>query len=216
MRKIFIILGLLLPLCTSAQELTYGLTGHVGAFHTIVHSKQPALEDSYEPKIGGQLELGAWSQKEIGAAGYVQLTLLHGLERQGGGTITLYDVNSVPIGDAKTRYGNLSLGITGQYFYKLTENVSLGAGLGAKYKYFSIVGIQLPQYPGSEASDNYYNNYHHYRLQLYMPLELQRKISTSMALIGQVQLPLSSKIDNTSAFREYDLGLNLGVNYSFR
>lgn len=216
MKKMLFILGLLLPLCASAQEVTLGFTGRVGALQTIVDSKEPVLEDSYEPKVGGQLELGAWVQKEMGTAGYIQLTLLHSLERQGGGAITLYDLNSNPVGEAKTRYGNLLLGITGQYFHKLTDKVSFGAGLGAKYKYLSVVGIQMPQYPGSGAPDNYYNNYHHRRVQLYLSVELQRKISTALAIVGQVQLPLTSKVDDASAFKEYDLGLSLGVNYIIR
>lgn len=216
MKKLLFALWLLLPLGAAAQELVYGFTGRVGAFRTFVDSKEPVREAGYDPKLGGQLELGAWVQIQAGAAGYMQLSLLHTIERQGGGTVTLYDADSNPVSDAKTRYGNLSLGISGQYFYKLTEALSVGAGFGAKYKYFAIVGVQLPQYPGGEKPDGYYANHHHRRLQLYLPLELQQRISPALSLVGQVQLPLLNKVDNASAFREYDLGLSLGINYSLR
>lgn len=143
--------------------------------------------------------------------------MLHTLERQSGGTIRVIDQNLNPLADLKTRYGNLAIGGTALYLYQKSDRLALGAGVGAKYNYAAIMVMQELKDRGgnSVGGDDYYDNHYHRKLRLYLPLESQLALNPRVKLVGQVQVPLSNRIAAAeSLFRERDLGLTLGVNYS--
>lgn len=59
MKKIAFIFALLLSFAVKAQNTSYGLTGRLGAYHSIVSSSRSVGDNNtYGP--GLQLELGAW------------------------------------------------------------------------------------------------------------------------------------------------------------
>ncbi|MDX5436703.1 MAG: hypothetical protein LPK03_05880 [Pontibacter sp.] len=215
MKKLIFILSLLFTVSAHAQDLTYGFTGRFGVYETLVGSSKPAIHD-IEYKTGLQLELGAWARKPLAESGYLQLTLLQTLERQGGGTVQLIDPQQNPLADVKTRYGSLAAGLTTQYFYRLNDKLAIGGGVGAKYKYAAILAIQVPKSAGSAEIDDYYEDRYHRKLQVYLPLEAQFGLLPNLEVVGQVQVPVTSKVAAASAFSERDLGLAVGVNYLLR
>ncbi|WP_276497654.1 hypothetical protein [Pontibacter litorisediminis] len=214
MRKWIFILALLFSVSAHAQDLTYGFTGRFGIYETLVSSSEPVGQDDMLYKTGLQLEVGAWVRKPVTDAGYLQFTLLQVLERQGGGSVRLMDAQQNPVADAKTRYGSLGTAASLQYFFTLREKLALGGGVGAKYKYAAIMAIQQPAHAGSSTGvDDYYQNRYHRRLQVYVPLEAQMALLPRLEVVGQVQVPLTSKVADSSVFKELDLGVSVGVNY---
>ncbi|MFD3001115.1 hypothetical protein ACFS7Z_12120 [Pontibacter toksunensis] len=216
MKKMLFILALLLPLAGVAQNTSFGLTGRLGAYETIVSSNRSVGDNnSYGP--GLQLEVGAWYRLNLTEKGAVQFTVFQALERQSGGAIMVIDESRNPLADLKTRYGNLAIGATALFFYKHSDKLAIGAGIGAKYNYVAIMVMQELQDRGgnSVGGDDYYDNNYHRKLRVCLPLEAQLALSPRVRLVGQVQVPLSNRITaSESAFKERDLGLTLGVNYA--
>ena len=216
MRKLLFILGLLVTVAAQAQDVTYGLTGRFGVYKTIVSSRESVgTNNTYGP--GLQLQLGAWLRKQVTEKGAVQLAVLHDIERQAGGTIRMVDMQAHDVTDLKTRYGNLAIGANALYLYQLREKLAIGTGLGASYTYMAVMALQELEYGGNYTvgGKELYNNYYHRKLRFYVPLEAQQKISSRLQLVGQVKVPLSNKIAAAeSAFKERDLGLAVGVNYT--
>lgn len=216
MRKLVFILGLLVTVAAKAQDVTYGLTGRFGVYKTIVSSRERVgTNHTYGP--GLQLQLGAWLRKQVAEKGAVQLAVLQDIERQAGGTILVVDGQAHDITNLKTRYGSLAIGANVLYLYRLREKLAVGAGLGASYTYVAVMALQELEYGGNYTvgGKELYDNYYHRKLRFYAPLEAQQKISSRLQLVGQVKVPLGNKIEaSESAFKERDLGMAVGVNYT--
>ena len=216
MRTLLFTLALLVTIAAKAQDASYGLVGRFGAYKTFVSSSEHVGDDNkYGP--GLLLELGAWIRLSTAGKNGVQFYLLQGLERQSGGTVRVIDEQGNVITDAKTRYGNLSIGAAALYLYQHNERLTVGAGFAGKYKYAAIMVMQKIEYRGglTVGGDDYYTDTYHRKLNLYVPLEAQLKLSERIQFVGQVQVPLNQRvIAQESAFKERDLGLTVGVSYT--
>ncbi|WP_299705286.1 hypothetical protein [uncultured Pontibacter sp.] len=216
MKKLIFFLALLLTVAAKAQDVSYGLTGRFGAYKTIVSSSESiGSNNQYRP--GLQLEVGAWVKLKVAEKSSVQFYVLQAIERQSGGTIRAVDSYGNDIADLKTRYGNLSIGGAAVYLYQLNDRLCMGAGVGSRYNLAAIMVMQKVEYGVGYAvdSNDYYANTYHRKLKVFVPLEAQVKLSQRIQLVGQVQVPLSNRIAAAeSAFKERDLGLTVGVNYT--
>lgn len=218
MKKLLFVLALLLTGAAKAQDVSYGLTGRFGAYKTFVSSSESIGHDiRYGP--GMQFEAGAWVKLKLAGKSGVQLYMSQALERQSGGTIMAVDGSRHDITNIKTRYGTLFIGVAGVYLYQISDRLSIGAGIAGRYNLVSIMVTQKFDFGGRYAvavdGYDYYANTYHRKLRAYVPLEAQVKLSQRLQLVGQVQVPLSNRMAATeSAFKERDLGLNMGINYT--
>lgn len=216
MKKLLFIGVLLYSFAAGAQDVSYGLTGRFGAYKTFVSSSESVGENNqYGP--GLQLEVGAWLRWHVTEKNSVQFVLSQGIERQSAGTVRAVDAQGHDITDLKTRYGNLSIGATALYLYQYNDRLAIGAGVAGKYRYAAIMVMQKLEYRlGPDVGgDDFYANMYHRKLTVHVPLEAQVKLNDRLHFVGQVQVPLSNKvIAQESAFKERDLGLTVGVNYT--
>ncbi|GAB3826681.1 hypothetical protein GCM10028895_37990 [Pontibacter rugosus] len=156
-------------------------------------------------------------RKPVTPNGFVQLTPVLALDRQSGGNIRMTDLQQNPVADAKTRYGNLSVGAGVLYFHRFGSSLAVGAGVAAKYKLTAIMAIQKVMGQNGSELDDYYDSFYHRKLTLYLPLEAQLALAPKLELMAQLQLPINNRVAAAeSAFKERDLGLVLGLNYLFR
>ncbi|MBC5774192.1 hypothetical protein H8S95_08970 [Pontibacter sp. KCTC 32443] len=211
-KLLLFILVLITGVTANAQKVSYGLTGRVGAFKTLVSSGRTEETDL---GIGLQTALGGWAKIPISAKGNIQLTILQLGEIQNTGEVQVVNENRQPIADAKVRDQNLAVGLQVMYLYTLREKWCVGVGLGSKYEYFSENRVEK-KYKGYLIRPNNSNSYRQ-DLTLHFPLESQYKLSERLALVGQVQYQFNNRIEATNSdYQEHDLGLSLGVNYTLK
>lgn len=218
MKKLLFVWGMLCAFTVSAQDMTYGVTGRFGTYKTFVSSSE-RVGDNNQYGPGLQLELGAWLRWHATDRYGVQVYLTQGIERQSAGAVTAVDQQGHDITDLKTRNGSLFVSATALYLYPYNDRLAIGVGLAGKYRYVDIMVTQKIDFSGryAEAVDDYdyYANTYNRKLTVHVPLEMQVKLSERLHLVSQVQLSLSNKvIAQESAFKERDLGLTVGVNYT--
>ena len=213
MRKTLLLLLLLTGFAAEAQNLSFGVTGRLGAFTTITTGNG---NGKTEYGIGQQAALGVWTKLSVASKSHVQLSLLQLAERQGAGEITFMDPGRSPLVDAKVTDRNLAVVLQALYLYSFNDRWSAGVGAGARYEYLSSAKVK------AEADNRYYtisfkeifDNRYRRPLTLHLPVELQYKITEQFAFAGQLQVQLSNRLGSSeTSFKEHDLGLVLGVNY---
>jgi hypothetical protein len=216
MKKLLFVWVLLLSVAAQAQDMSYGVSSRFGVYKTLVSSsEQVGYNNQYGP--GMQLELGTWLRWHVTEKHGVQLALSHGIERQYAGTLKAVDQQGNDITDVKTRYGSLSVSATALYLYQYNDRLAVGVGVAGKYRYVNIMVMQELEYRLGPpvGGKEYYENMYHRKIVVYVPLEAQVRLRERLHLVSQVQVPLSNKVAaRESAFKERDLGLSVGVNYT--
>ncbi len=214
MKKLLFILALLIGIDANAQGISYGVTSRLGAFKTIGDSDFPDRKTGYG--LGLQAALGVWVKLPLAPKNELQLTLLQTGERQNAGEVTLYDVNRSPITDATVTDRNLAVVLQVVYLRHLTENWSVGIGTGAKYEYLSKAKIKSEYRDWNYVikSEDTVDNTYRRNLTLHLPIEAQYALNDRFALVSQVQLQLSNRLNSSETDnKQHDLGFSVGVNY---
>ncbi|MFT2007247.1 hypothetical protein ACMA1I_01105 [Pontibacter sp. 13R65] len=219
MRTILTILALTISVMTYGQQLNWGLTGRAGAVATSTKASQPVANApgaDYTYKTGLQLGVGAWAEVSAGERAAIQLMLLPTIRRQHAGEIYVLDPNRNPMADAKSINLSLMAAISALYLHQLTDRFSVGAGIGTNVHLQTKTKVHLDGalFIGGEDVNEVYNNYSYRRFPVYLPLELQLKLTETTALVGQLQVGVSNKLAASETdFKERDRVLQLGLNY---
>ncbi|MER2999128.1 hypothetical protein [Pontibacter populi] len=208
-QRLLLLIFILLGTTVSAQTLSYGLTGRVGAFYTLVSS---ARANETDFGVGLQAGAGVWAKLPISSQSKIQVSLIQVAERQYAGEVQVIDEDRRPIADAKLRDVNFAAALQVMYLYSLGEKWSIGIGLGSKYEYFSESRIEK-DYKDFLIRPNNANKYRR-ELTLNLPVEIQYNLNERLALVSQFQYQLSNRIEPANAdYSEHDLGVSVGINY---
>lgn len=203
---------------TNAQSISWGFTGRAGAFTTIEKSARQEIEDhDYTHGLGLQAGLGLWISQPLTTAGRVQFTLMQTAERQSSGKIYFVNDYGDSVIEPNVVDYNLAVSSSATYLYQLNKSWALGTGVGGMYEYLSRAKLHVEVMGRSNTTVVYkdeFDNKYRLNLRLYLPLESQYRLTEHVLLVGQVRVPVRSRLAASEAgFKEYDLGLWVGINY---
>ncbi|WP_187262584.1 hypothetical protein [Pontibacter beigongshangensis] len=223
MRAILTFLAFTIAAFAHGQHISWGLAGRVGVVATNTSAEKPIYArvsgTDYDYKPGLQVGAGVWAAIPAGNRGALQFMLQPTVSRQHAGEIHVLDQNRNSMADAKSVNFSVATGISGVYLHHLSSQVAVGAGVGAHLLLFTKTKVYLDGalfYGGKDVIESY-DNHTYRRLPVYLPLELQVKLTEKLALVGQFQVGVSNRLAAAeTAFKERDLALQIGLNYSMR